>query len=139
MSWSPYPTSLGLNCPLTPGERTRAGHSVCEESRTHRANSDPAYSCFDGLKTRKEAKLSALLWLVMIFNACDTILTIKYGRLASSERWPTASSEGKQNPCLSVIHGPKSRDFHHKKRNSNNKMEGLGRGSWKIKTATMNR
>lgn len=116
------PHSLGLNCPPTPGERTRAGHSVCEGSRTHRANSDPACSCFGGLKTRREAQLSALLWLVMIFNAGDTILAMEYGRLASSERCPTASSEGKQNPCPPATHGPQSRDFHHKRRNSNNKM-----------------
>lgn len=95
MSWSPYPTSLDLNCPPTSEEPTRTGQAVCEEDK--RGQLDLACSCFGGLKTRRGTKLSALWWLAMSFKAGDTIFAIKYGRLASSERCPTANQRGSKN------------------------------------------
>lgn len=81
--FSPYPTSLGLSCPLTSEEPSRTGPCMCEEGKTNKAISDGACCCLGGLKTGRETKSSALWWLVTSFKAGDTIFALKYGELAS--------------------------------------------------------
>ena len=83
MSWSHYLTFMRLSCPLTSEELTGGARVCVRGGSANRANGDLPCPSFGGLKTRREAKLSALWWLVIHFMAGNTIFAIKHGRLAS--------------------------------------------------------